>query len=398
MKVRLDVIDPNPERDFGINPIEPEQVKKLRASIRDLGFWNNIVVRKHPTAKGRYELAYGHTRLEAAKREGETEADIPVLDLDDDQMKHIMDAENATQRAYTSAAAADSVASAVRRLCVAIAEGHLAKIFARSSQKSNDTIQGQFLQRGEIGERLVYNYINRQHNPDAAPGDDDKDLFPHGDIRTHLSVLFKSGEIPKLYKAARKTVGPEAAARINAALAALEKRDLVIPQVDGALRSAFDNTHQLKTFVATVQEMEKATGLKVPVEKQRELAEKVKGVARAGAGSMGEKKATAAVIATRTREQFAKAIKSRNKAEDRERDASRVEAERFRIERGKAVSLMLDKNTLSYCWKALAFTGHTQDEVARMRGWWKDAQLVGASIERLGSPRQVIKSSGRLTA
>jgi ParB family chromosome partitioning protein len=42
------------------------------ASIDDTGFWDNILVRPHPEKPGFYQLAYGHTRLEAAKRCGVT--------------------------------------------------------------------------------------------------------------------------------------------------------------------------------------------------------------------------------------------------------------------------------------------------------------------------------------
>ncbi len=51
-------------RDLERYPPNPDQVTKLVASIGRTGFWNNLVVRPHPEREGRYQLAYGHYRLE----------------------------------------------------------------------------------------------------------------------------------------------------------------------------------------------------------------------------------------------------------------------------------------------------------------------------------------------
>lgn len=380
MKIELEQIDPNPERDFGINPIDKDQVRKLRASIRELGFWNNIVVRKHPEERGRYQLAYGHNRLEAAKKEGETTADLPVLELDDDAMKHIMDAENATQRTLTSGAAADSVASAVRRLALAIAEGNIGKLFPKSSARTVESIAGRFTERGEIGKGLVHAYINMAKDPEVERDEDD--LFPLGDVQTQNALVFKSGLAAKLYRAAKKSASPEAAKRIEQAIQALGKRELVTPTLDAKLGSAFQNTHQQRVFVSTLEEMEKATGLKVPVDKQLALAEKVMAVASAGENETGNKVA-ASEVASRVREQFTKVAKKRRAEEDREADEKLISEQRARIERGKAVTMFLDKNTLSYGWTALGHKDFTRDEIARLRAWWSEAKRLGSTIEKL---------------
>ena len=67
-EIPVSAIDPNPHRDFGRNPVKPEQVSRLVESIGRTGFWDNVVVREHPAREGRYQLAYGHTRLAAYAR------------------------------------------------------------------------------------------------------------------------------------------------------------------------------------------------------------------------------------------------------------------------------------------------------------------------------------------
>ena len=65
MKILVSQIDPNPHRDLERNPISEEQVAKIIESMKQTGFWDNVVVRPHPQAAGRYQLAYGHNRIAA---------------------------------------------------------------------------------------------------------------------------------------------------------------------------------------------------------------------------------------------------------------------------------------------------------------------------------------------
>lgn len=66
-KIHVGDILPNPHRDFKANPIAPEKVEDLIESYERTGFWDNIVVREHPTREGKYEQAHGHNRLAALK-------------------------------------------------------------------------------------------------------------------------------------------------------------------------------------------------------------------------------------------------------------------------------------------------------------------------------------------
>ena len=67
--VELDpaMVDPSPVRDRLPDPTDPS-IDALVDSIRDNGQHVPVLVRHHPTEKGRFQVAYGHRRVEAARR------------------------------------------------------------------------------------------------------------------------------------------------------------------------------------------------------------------------------------------------------------------------------------------------------------------------------------------
>ena len=91
MKIKVNDIDPNPYRKIEKYPIRRDKVEKLKSSIDNTGFWDNIIARKNGN---RYQIAYGHHRLVAVKESGITEVDIPIKILDDETMIKIMANEN----------------------------------------------------------------------------------------------------------------------------------------------------------------------------------------------------------------------------------------------------------------------------------------------------------------
>jgi uncharacterized ParB-like nuclease family protein len=113
--VNIDLIRDNPFRDFELHPIDEAQVAKLRASIKDLGFWSTVVARATPD--GHYELAFGHHRVEAVRRNGRKTVPVTVEPLTDVQMALRLSVENAVQRGTTTAASLDAIAG-VSRLVV----------------------------------------------------------------------------------------------------------------------------------------------------------------------------------------------------------------------------------------------------------------------------------------
>jgi hypothetical protein len=110
---RLDSIEPNLFRDLVAYPLHEPTVEMLQASIRSTGFWDNVVARVRPD--GRAELAYGHHRVEAARRELGPESDVFLIirDLDDTTMLRMMAAENKRETNGSAAGARETVRAVV---------------------------------------------------------------------------------------------------------------------------------------------------------------------------------------------------------------------------------------------------------------------------------------------
>jgi chemotaxis protein histidine kinase CheA len=116
MKIKVSHIDANPHRDLTRNPLSEEQVAKLIDSIGRTGFWDNLVVRQHPDHSDRYQLAYGHNRLEACRRLAVEWVELPIRDLSDYDMLCCMVDENNTQQSITPRIVFENVTAA---LCLA---------------------------------------------------------------------------------------------------------------------------------------------------------------------------------------------------------------------------------------------------------------------------------------
>lgn len=111
MKLRLRDILPNPHRNLALNPLKEDKIQELVESINDTGFWDNVVVRKND--EGKYELAYGHHRLEAAKRSGLKEADFIIKEISNEKMLEMMSRENSETYANDLMSTIESVQAAV---------------------------------------------------------------------------------------------------------------------------------------------------------------------------------------------------------------------------------------------------------------------------------------------
>lgn len=93
MRVRIKDLKPNPFRDMDNYPLIPEKLESLESSIRQTGFWDNILAREKD---GEIQIAYGHHRLKVLLKvfAGNDVVDIPVKPLDDATMIRIMANEN----------------------------------------------------------------------------------------------------------------------------------------------------------------------------------------------------------------------------------------------------------------------------------------------------------------
>ena len=113
MKLALASLQPNPMRDFVVDPVDNSQVEAIIHSINQDGFWGGVVCRQ---VGSEFQIAAGHHRIAAAIAAGITHADLFVGTFDDDAMVRIYARENATQRGNGSTAVAGSIAAAVKCL------------------------------------------------------------------------------------------------------------------------------------------------------------------------------------------------------------------------------------------------------------------------------------------
>lgn len=121
MLVSLRDLQPNPLRDFTVDPMDDGAVDRLRESIEEDGFWGGVVCRRAPD--GTFQIGCGHHRVQAALAAGIETADVYVAELDDAGMVRVYARENATQRGNTGTAQAGSVAAAIRFIAKAVLGG-----------------------------------------------------------------------------------------------------------------------------------------------------------------------------------------------------------------------------------------------------------------------------------
>lgn len=91
VEIKLSDIDPNPMRQLDVYPFSETKIDTLRRSIRSVGFWEGVIARP---AGQRFQLAFGHHRIQAARLEQLTSVPIVVRDLDDRDMLRFMGREN----------------------------------------------------------------------------------------------------------------------------------------------------------------------------------------------------------------------------------------------------------------------------------------------------------------
>jgi len=91
--VPLSEVVANPFRRLDLYPLDEAKIVKLRSSIDRTEFWENVVARK---SNGHFEIAYGHHRIEAARRQLGKKAKVTLIvrDLDDETMLKMMAADN----------------------------------------------------------------------------------------------------------------------------------------------------------------------------------------------------------------------------------------------------------------------------------------------------------------
>ena len=109
-------IDPNPFRNLKGYPLNPKKIDALRASIGATDFWDNILARPHPTKPGRAQVAYGHHRLEALRREfgPNHKITLTIRSLDNARMIKVMANENMEEWGSDARADIETVRTVVK--------------------------------------------------------------------------------------------------------------------------------------------------------------------------------------------------------------------------------------------------------------------------------------------
>jgi ParB/RepB/Spo0J family partition protein len=161
MKVKLKNIRNNPHRDFNLNPLNAEKVNRLKESIEETEFWDNILARKKGDS---YELAYGHHRVQALKEIFDEDylIEIIVRDLNDDDMLKIMINEN--DNWFGSSANKHEAIAAAKKLHPKYTNKEIAKLLNISPHHltafSNVTkaIDNDYIDKNTIN--IVDNYVN----------------------------------------------------------------------------------------------------------------------------------------------------------------------------------------------------------------------------------------------
>lgn len=206
MLVELASLKPNPYRDFVVDPIEPEAVDRLTASIEEDGFWGGVVCRR---INGNVEIAAGHHRVQAAMQAGMTAADVFVGDLDDPAMIRVYARENATQRGNTSTAVAGTVASAIRFLAKAVLTGTFAWNHAKVDVVS---VRGNLTSGRSLGEGVIIDFLPR------IPG------VTLNSVKQQLANLHASGDYARIINEVREQIEREEREAAEALAHAEEER------------------------------------------------------------------------------------------------------------------------------------------------------------------------------
>lgn len=89
--VSINSIDPNPMRRLKRYPYNQDRLANLMDSIEDVGFFEGVHARK---VGSRYQLAFGHHRIEACRRHGLKKVPLLVGDYADEDMLKMLSREN----------------------------------------------------------------------------------------------------------------------------------------------------------------------------------------------------------------------------------------------------------------------------------------------------------------
>ena len=79
---KIPIKDIEPFKNHPFKVVEDDSLKELMESISNTGLINPVIVRKN---KNKYEMISGHRRLKAMELLGETEIEVQIKNLSDDE-------------------------------------------------------------------------------------------------------------------------------------------------------------------------------------------------------------------------------------------------------------------------------------------------------------------------
>jgi len=259
MLVNLRTIQPNPMRDFSIDPIDDEVVESLRQSIEEDGFWGGVVCRELPD--GTIQTGAGHHRIRAAIAAGLTHADLYVVPhFDDSDMVRVYTRENATQRGNSGTALAGSVAAALRLIAKAAFTGNLSRIYDKFTQRSEDSAIGRITKAEGVGEPLLTRFFHEHHIPNMG----------ESTVRQQLANLKASGAYARIMTEVQEDIESEReAARQQAERERqeLEEKKQATREAEARRQAAAENERRKQ------QEAKRAAAEKRAAREERERAD-----------------------------------------------------------------------------------------------------------------------------
>lgn len=113
-KVALKDILPNPYRQMDRYVMSEDKIENLVQSYANSGFWDgSIQGRESPTREGKIEIAFGHHRVEAARRKRIGEIGIVVAKRSDADMLRMMADENRSEFGRDARVGVETIAAVI---------------------------------------------------------------------------------------------------------------------------------------------------------------------------------------------------------------------------------------------------------------------------------------------
>jgi ParB-like chromosome segregation protein Spo0J len=264
----------NPYRDTTRYPIDEDATQRLIDSYDDLGNFGTLPARQ---AKGGYEIAAGHHRLEALRKIGVTKIPLLVSDYDDNQMVEVMTVENSTQRGQNAAALLDSVAAITYRLAKLLLTEEPKTLSTNvervwDSEQAAVTSRQQLLSGKGIGSPAIVKFapegaLSRREveSAIAALKSDGRMNQIIDEVQAEVEAELAELEAKKQTPAVQKEVAKKREAVTSAKTAASKK---TAPTMSDKVAKVFDSHHHLNAFRKAVEEYSDV----LPVENHEALA------------------------------------------------------------------------------------------------------------------------------